>query len=349
MLYIWQVSEHISFMKRCLDLALEGLGAAEPNPLVGCVIVKDSEIVSEGYHKVYGGDHAEVMAIKNLPTSIDPADCQLYVSLEPCSHHGKTPPCADLIISKGFKEVIVGALDPNPLVSGKGLRKLKEADIEVIHGVMVSECRAINKKFFFFYENQRPYITLKWAQTKDHFMGRHVLDAHLGKQISSAASRTFVHKLRATHSAIAIGANTANMDNPRLTTRNYPGKDPLKVIISQRNSVEADLLLFKEGKTLVYNTLKEDQSEHYEYVLTKYRNFLEHVFNDLYDRGVQSILVEGGAMVLQSLIDHDLWNEAYCITGNVFWGSGVIAPKMTIDPASEFNLGEDTILHYKNS
>ncbi|MBL7917041.1 MAG: bifunctional diaminohydroxyphosphoribosylaminopyrimidine deaminase/5-amino-6-(5-phosphoribosylamino)uracil reductase RibD, partial [Bacteroidia bacterium] len=198
-----------SFILRTLTLAQKGLGAVSPNPLVGCAIVKDGEIVAEGYHQKFGEAHAEVNAINNLPKDINPADCTLYVNLEPCSHQGKTPPCADLIISKGFKKVVIANMDTNPLVGGKGIEKLRTAGIEVITGVCEQEAKFLNRRFFTFHEKKRPYIILKWAQTADGFISKLPVPADRNKNlISGEASRKLVHQMRAEEDAILVGKNT---------------------------------------------------------------------------------------------------------------------------------------------
>ncbi len=333
-------------MRRCIELAKQAEAYTAPNPMVGCLIVKGGEIVSEGYHKAYGTDHAEVMAISNMPSGLSPSDCTLYVNLEPCSHHGKTPPCADLIISKGFKKVVIGALDPNPMVGGTGAERLKQAGLEVEFPVLEAECKYLNRKFYHFHDKRLPYVTLKWAETKDGFIGRHINQSHLSNQISNEECRSFVHQLRAHNMAILIGANTANRDNPKLNLRFYEGNDPIKIILSKNNSVESDLQLFKEGKVLVYNALREDKTDDVEYVKLGHRAFVQHMLEDLYKRGIQSILVEGGSQVLQTFIDHAYWDEAIKIVSENNWETGIRAADIKREANFKESIGDNTIYQY---
>lgn len=333
-------------MARCLELAAKGAAFVAPNPQVGCVIVHRGSVVAEGYHHYFGGDHAEVDAIKQLPAHIPPAECTLYVNLEPCSHEGKTPPCANLIISKKFNKVVVGCLDPNPVVSGTGIEKLKQAGIEVIVGVLEAECTYLNRKFIHYFIKHRPFVCLKWAQTNDGYMGRNQDQMHLGSQISHEECRPLVHQLRAEHMGIVIGANTANKDNPLLDTRYYTGRNPVKIIVSINNTVNKSLKLFKEGKTWVYNSFKQEIDGEIEYIQLKHRHFLEQMLTDLYERGVQSILVEGGSQLLQSFIDLQLWDEAYKIVAPVTWGRGIPAPVFINREQSSRQIADNTVYHY---
>ncbi|MFY0643191.1 MAG: bifunctional diaminohydroxyphosphoribosylaminopyrimidine deaminase/5-amino-6-(5-phosphoribosylamino)uracil reductase RibD [Bacteroidia bacterium] len=337
------------WMQRCLELAIKGEGFVEPNPLVGCIIVHGDKMVAEGYHETFGEAHAEVNAIKNLSSELDPSECTLYINLEPCSHHGKTPPCADLIIEKGFAKVVIGDLDPNPKVAGGGLAKLKQAGIDTQVGVLSEQCRQINRRFYYYHTHKRPYITLKWAETANGFIGRHRAELHLSKQVSSNSSKAFVHHLRAIHRSIMIGSRTANQDNPKLTVRDWVGRNPLKLIVSKSNTINDGLQMFKEGETWIFNTLKEDDSDSPHYVKIKFHGFLENMFRYLHDQGIQSVLVEGGAELAQGLIDHNLWDEAYVIKSDVVWERGVKAPILNASINREENIGHDKISTYINS
>lgn len=347
-IFAMPTSQEEMYMQECLDLALQASAFVAPNPMVGCLIVKDGDIVAKGYHRALGQAHAEVMAVEALPADIDTKDCSLYVNLEPCAHHGKTPPCVELLIAKKFKEVVIGSLDPNPLVAGKGIAKLRTAGIVVKLNVLQEKCEFMNRKFYFYHQKKLPYITLKWAETKDGFIGRHTADLHASKQVSSDASKNFVHQLRADHMALMIGARTANLDNPLLTVRHVDGNDPLKIIVSRNNTVEPSLQLLKQGQTWIFNTLMESVQDELSYIKLKRHTFLEDMLDTLYREGIQSVLLEGGSQLAQSMIDHGYWNECYRITSNIEWNKGVPAPRIELSPKEEYHLGEDRIQRYFN-
>ncbi len=318
-------------MRRALELAQLGLGQVAPNPMVGCVIVYKDIIVAEGYHQQYGEAHAEVNAILNLSTTIDTKECTLYVTLEPCSHFGKTPPCADLLIKHQFKTVVVGCLDINPLVAGKGIEKLQTAGIEVITGVLEQECIKLNKRFFTFHQKKRPYIILKWAQTADDFISRLPLPTERADNwISSEASKVLVHQWRANESAILVGKNTVLADNPELTVRLVTGNNPLRLVIDKNLELPITSAIFsKKAFTIVYNSKKETSEGN---VLYKQLNFEENVIsqllNDLWQRNITSIIVEGGANVLNQFIEQNKWDEAQVfVNPNLFFEKGIKAPK----------------------
>ncbi len=335
-------------MSQCIELAKRGSAFVAPNPMVGCIVVYNEKVVSEGHHEFFGGPHAEVVAINSLTKDIDPRQSELYVNLEPCAHHGKTPPCADLIIEKGFKKVVIGSLDPNPEVAGKGADKLRAAGIEVVINILQKECEHLNRKFYFFHTNKLPYICLKWAETKDGFIGRHIADLYSGKQISGEESKEFVHQLRAEHMALMIGARTANLDNPKLTVRHVKGRDPLKLIVSRNNTVESSLRLLKEGQTWIFNTLSAEEVNGLRFVKLNRHTFLEEMLEYLHKQGVQSVLVEGGSQLAQSLIDHGYWNECYRICSPLEWKKGVPAPEIKARETEIIELGSDKVLHYLN-
>lgn len=273
------------YMRRALELARHGELDASPNPMVGAVIVDSSgRIIGEGWHRRCGEGHAEVNAVASVKDSSLLRDATMYVTLEPCSHYGKTPPCADMIVEKGIPRVVIGTLDPFAKVSGRGVAKLLAAGIEVETGMLERECRELNRKFMTAHRLHRPYITLKWAQSADGY-----IDGHISTPLTSVA----VHKLRATHDAILIGSGTALADNPTLTTRNFAGKSPLKIVLDRRRRLTPDMRLFSEGETVV---------------MTDHAN-LSEVVEWLYSRGVTSVLVEGGAEILKSFIGENLWDE----------------------------------------
>jgi len=340
-------SEH---MKRCLFLASHGLGKVAPNPMVGCVILHQGQVIGEGYHEQYGGPHAEVNAINSVADKDLLPESTLIVNLEPCSHQGKTPPCANLIIEKKIKRVIIGCEDPNPLVGGKGIEKLRAAGIEVITGVLRADCRELNKRFITYHEKKRPYIILKWAQTKDGFIS---LKAPLKKEdnwITSLESKKLVHQWRAQEQAIMIGTNTAILDNPELTVRLVEGENPLRVIIDEKLAIPFSSHIFSEDtETLVFTSLKAQDREHVKYLKTDFsRNILPFVMASLYERKINSIIIEGGAHLLNSFIEDSMWDEARVFTGDKFFKEGLRAPVVKGEEVSRISVGADELLLTRN-
>ncbi len=297
--------------------------------MVGCVIVYDNTIVAEGYHQNYGGPHAEVNAYSNLCEDIPLNECEIYVSLEPCTVYGKTPPCANLIVEKKPKIVYVGMLDPNPKVAGSGIKLIREAGIEVKVGYLKKECGSLIRKFSYYHLKKRPFITLKWAETADGYIGRLDSQKLKPKQISSKKNKALVHKLRANHQAILIGANTALLDDPKLNLRYWMGNNPVKIILSKDQYLKPSLKVFKAGRTLLFaNTNEYECSDNVEVVVLD--NFdLSTILSKLYELKIQSILIEGGLHVLQAFIDANFWNEAIVFKSNLKWQNGVLAPKMS--------------------
>jgi diaminohydroxyphosphoribosylaminopyrimidine deaminase/5-amino-6-(5-phosphoribosylamino)uracil reductase len=334
--------DHSTFMKQAFILAQKGLGHVSPNPLVGCVIVKDDKIIAEGYHQKFGGAHAEVNAILNLPSPIDPKDCTLYVNLEPCCHHGKTPPCTDLIIARGFKKVVVSNSDPNPLVAGIGIEKLKQAGIEVITGVCEKEGRYLNRRFFTFHEKKRPYIILKWAQTADGFISKWPLpDAKNENRISGEEAQTFVHQMRAAEDAILVGKNTVLNDDPFLTTRLVEGKNPLRVIITGNDIPKTFNVFNSDAKIVVFNPHKSEVKDHINYIRLHAGNAIPQILSSLYKMGVSSVLIEGGLYTLTCFISAGMWDEQHVfVNPALHFENGIQAPKTTL--SSDFQLvGKD--------
>jgi diaminohydroxyphosphoribosylaminopyrimidine deaminase/5-amino-6-(5-phosphoribosylamino)uracil reductase len=320
------------FMTHALFIAKLGWPEVAPNPMVGCVIVKDGEIVAEGYHQKYGEAHAEVNAINSLSKEINTADCTLYVTLEPCSHFGKTPPCAEMIVEKGFKKVVVCNLDPNPLVAGRGIDKLKNAGIEVITGVLEEEGRELNKRFFTFFEKKRPYYILKWAQTADGFISKLPVPENREENIIGDKEQQIKsHQLRANEMAIMVGKNTVLSDNPKLTTRLVKGKNPIRIFIDKSLEVPRSFNIYNvETKTLVFNSVKEGAENNIEfYKLDFEKNVLQQISNKLFDLKVQSVIVEGGAFLLSDFIKQKLYDEVIIYKNEELnFGSGVMAPKL---------------------
>lgn len=314
-------------MKRALQIARLGEGKVAPNPFVGCVLVHPVYgIIGEGWHQIYGGPHAEVNAVRSVQNEKWLGECTAYVTLEPCSHFGKTPPCADLLIEKGIQKVVVCNMDPNPLVAGKGIEKLRSTGIEVQTGILEKEGMQLNRFFFTSYIKKRPFITLKWAQTSDGFIAR---EDGSSKWISSAESRLRVHKWRAQHQAILVGSGTLRTDDPLLNVREWNGKSPIRVILDPDLKLPAHLHVFSDptSETWVLNQVKDESSGHLHYKKLNPSGFtLADVLDHLQKDGIQSLFIEGGSRMLQSFIDSGLWDEAFVFKSDVAFGTGIKAP-----------------------
>lgn len=331
-------------MDRCIEIAQKGKFHVAPNPMVGCLFVSNDVIISEGYHQKYGGSHAEVNAYQSIPSDIDPKTCDVYVSLEPCSYHGKTPPCSDLLIKIKPNRVVIGCLDLNPKVSGAGVKALEDAGIRVIVGVLEERCEQLNKYFFKAQKFNLPFVTLKWAQTKNKFMARKSSSIESSK-ISDSRNDSYVHELRAIHQAILVGSNTVNIDDPLLNVRYSEGNDPLKVVLSPNLSVDCKKQLFSVGQTLIYNKTSNELFDNFQLIKIDPFN-IEEILSDLFERGIHSILVEGGIQIIQSFLDSDLWDEAIVIESNNSWDDGQIAPLLNSSPVSVKQAYNDNITIY---
>jgi diaminohydroxyphosphoribosylaminopyrimidine deaminase / 5-amino-6-(5-phosphoribosylamino)uracil reductase len=344
---------HSKYMFRCLQLAIQGAGYVEPNPMVGAVLVYSDNIIGEGYHQQFGGPHAEVNCIasvsennkQHIPKST------MYVSLEPCAHFGKTPPCADLIIKNKIPKVVIGCRDPFKEVDGKGIEKLKAAGAGAVVelGILEKECIALNKRFFTFHKKQRPYIILKWAQSEDGMIAGADSERLL---ISNDYSNRLVHKWRSEAAAILVGTNTALLDNPELTTRLWPGKSPIRVLLDMNLRLPASLkLLDGVQQTIIFNTIKEgEESNLHYYKIDDSVDIIQQICTALFKLKVQSVLVEGGAKLLQSFIDAGLWDEARVITNqNLFIVNGLPAPVLQKYSSSEKidSTGDDITICYQ--
>jgi len=337
-------------MSRCLQLAELGMENVAPNPMVGAVLVFENKIIAEGYHQKYGEAHAEVNCINNVSEKdkhlIEKST--LYVSLEPCSHYGKTPPCADLIIQNKIKKVVVGCKDVYKEVAGRGIAKLENAVVEVISGVLEKECIELNKRFFTFHQKFRPYIILKWAQSFDGKIATHDDKRIL---ISNEYSNRLVHKWRGEEASILIGTATALKDNPFLTTRLWPGKNPIRIVIDKNDKLPASLNVFSgEAKTIIFTLLKNAASENLVYIKLEKEDFLEPLLHSLFEMNIQSLLVEGGAKTLQSFIDIGLWDEARVITNEkMLIENGITSPEMkAFILEKQETYFDDCISFYKN-
>jgi diaminohydroxyphosphoribosylaminopyrimidine deaminase / 5-amino-6-(5-phosphoribosylamino)uracil reductase len=315
-------------MQRCIELAKLGAGSVAPNPMVGAVLVYKERIIGEGYHRQYGHAHAEVNCI-NAVAEEDKVlipKSTIYVSLEPCAHFGKTPPCADLIIAKKIPTVVIGCRDPFKEVNGKGIEKLLAAGVEVICPVLEDECKELNKRFFTFHTLHRPYIVLKWAQTASGIIGN---DDHSRLLISNEFTNHLVHKWRSEEAAILVGTNTALFDDPSLTTRLWKGNNPIRLVLDMDLRLPASLQLFDGSiRTIVFNSLKHGEAGNLLYYLvTKDVSIVHQICNALYQLNIQSVLVEGGTQLLQSFIDENMYDEIRIITNtDLETATGIPAP-----------------------
>ena len=336
-------------MARCLELALNGLGHTATNPLVGCVIVHDSHIIGEGYHHIYGGLHAEVNAINSVADKSLLQNATLYVNLEPCSHWGKTPPCADLIIENKIPNVVVGTKDIYEEVNGRGIERLRNAEVNVEVGILEKESLKLNKRFFTFNIKKRPYIILKWAQTTDGYIAR---EDHSSKWISNEYSRLLTHQWRSEETAIMVGTNTAIYDNPNLSTRDMKARNPTRIVLDRELKLPQTHHLFDEAiPTIVFTEKLKESSDNLSFVQLDFasKDFLKHALEYLHNIGIQSIIIEGGAKLLQSFIDEELWDEARVFeAGKVFFENGIEAPKIKKLPSKKIVIDEDELHIFLN-
>jgi diaminohydroxyphosphoribosylaminopyrimidine deaminase/5-amino-6-(5-phosphoribosylamino)uracil reductase len=343
---------HSTYMQHVLRLAETGWPLVAPNPMVGCVIVKDNKVIAEGYHQKFGEAHAEVNAINSLGPGFDFSNCTLYVNLEPCSHQGKTPPCSDLIISKKFKKVVICNVDTNPLVGGKGIEKLKKAGIEVETGILEKEGRELNKRFFTFHEKKRPYIILKWAQTNDGFISQQPVPENKSENwITGDDNRKLVHEWRAQEQAIMVGTNTVICDDPELTVRMAEGKNPVRVTIDKDLKLKPDSKIFNDAsETLVFTRLDKASFGNTYFIKIDFsKTILPQILTKLFDSTISSLIVEGGATLLQSFINENLWDEARVFKNpHKNFGSGVKAPQLDMSNAIQVKSGMDHLLTIKN-
>jgi diaminohydroxyphosphoribosylaminopyrimidine deaminase/5-amino-6-(5-phosphoribosylamino)uracil reductase len=338
-------------MHRCLQLAKLGAGNVAPNPMVGAVLVYENEIIGEGYHQQYGQAHAEVNCINNVSNANQSLieKSTLYVSLEPCAHYGKTRPCADLIIKNKIPNVVVACRDSYEEVDGKGIQKLQQAGVNVIVGILEKEALELNKRFFTFHTKQRPYIILKWAQSGDAKIARQDFSA---VKISNDITNRLVHKWRSEEAAILVGTNTALYDNPSLTTRLWKGNNPVRLVIDLQLKLPASLHLFDGAvKTIVFNQVKQEvQNRIVFHKLPDGDNIIPHLLNALYQLNVQSVLVEGGAALLQSFIDQNYWDEARIITNEqLAMGNGINAPQLKNNVLMNTEIITDDLISFYQS
>lgn len=329
-------------MQRCIELAEKGLGNTYPNPLVGCVIVKNDEIIAEGWHKKAGAAHAEVDAIQKVIDKSILEECTLFVNLEPCNHFGKTPPCVNLIIDMRIPNVVIGCQDSNEKVSGKGIKKLIESGCNVITGVLEKECQTMNQRFFTYHEKKRPYIILKWAESKDGYIApKNQIEPFW---MTSSESKKLVHKWRAEETAILVGRVTAEKDNPCLTVREVEGENPIRIVIDKNLKLSTDLNLFNNNsKTIVFNAIKSGKNDTNNFIRIDFNILINNILSELYKLNIQSIIIEGGSKTLQSFIDENMWDEARIFTANKTLVEGVKAPTIEGGIISEEDIGGDQL------
>jgi len=335
--------DHNKYMRRCLELAQLGMGFVSPNPMVGTVIVHDGKIIGEGYHQKYGQAHAEVNAVNSVTDKSLLAQSTIYVSLEPCAHYGKTPPCADLIIKYQIPNVVIGCRDPFEEVNGKGIEKLRTAGIHVTVGVLEKECLDLNKRFFTRIQKHRPYIILKWAQTEDGFFAPADSNQFW---ITGEESRKLVHQWRGEEDAVLVGKNTAMIDNPQLNVRYGQGKSPKRIVIDRRLELPKHLHLFDQSvETFVINEVKTEFDDKIKYISLEDFNYYvpQYILYQLYLQDIQSVIVEGGANTLNQFIEAGLWDEARVFTGPVTLKQGIKAPVIQGEVVSIDEVGDDVL------
>ncbi len=339
------------YIRRCIELARNGLGTTYPNPLVGSVIVYDGKIIGEGWHKKSGESHAEVNAVKAVKDKSLLKKATIYVSLEPCSHFGKTPPCCDLIIKTNIPNVVIGTVDPNVKVAGNGIKKLIEAGIHVTVGVLEEECNALNKRFFTFHKKKRPFIVLKWAESQDGFIAPTEKLEKKPVWITNQYSRQLVHKWRTEEQAILVGTQTAIDDNPKLNARDWSGKNPIRLVIDQNNRIEKNNHIFdNQAVTIVFSksidTIKKENTI-FE-ILDFEKNIAEQIVQILYQHQIQSVIIEGGRQTLQTFIDANLWDEARVFVGSIKFKEGTQAPTLAKNQFKKQSIGTDELTQTKN-
>jgi diaminohydroxyphosphoribosylaminopyrimidine deaminase/5-amino-6-(5-phosphoribosylamino)uracil reductase len=331
------------YMKMCIDLASKGFPKAMPNPLVGCIIVYRDKIIGTGYHQVYGENHAEVNAINSVEDKSLLNDSTLYVTLEPCVHFGKTPPCANLIVQSKIPRVVIGSLDTFSEVNGKGIEALREAGVTVKTSVLEGECRALNKRFFTFHEKKRPYIILKWAKSSDGLIAPKNQTEPFW--MTGKESKKLVHQWRGEETAILVGKNTVIIDNPLLTTREIKGDNPIRILIDKNLSLATNYAVFNnEATTLVVNESKESQR----HVKVDFNSFFPSLMKALHQRGIQSLIVEGGAITLNSFIASNYWDEARVFTSKKILGNGIQSPVIELDINENTFIDNDKLDYYFN-
>ena len=331
------MQKHEFYIKRCLQIAINGLGTTRPNPMVGAVVVYEDEIIGEGFTSAYGDNHAEVNAINSVTDKSLLTKSKLYVTLEPCSHFGKTPPCSNLIVKHNIPEVIIGCVDDNPEVAGKGIAKLEASGCKVTVGVLEAECKAHHNRFFTFHNKKRPYIILKWAETKDGFIAPISKDEQKPVWITNVYSRQLVHKWRTEEQAILVGTSTVTEDNPSLTVRDWTCENPIRIVLDRESKLNSDFNVFNDEAETIRITNEQIDFN---------KPIAIQIADILYKNNINSIIIEGGAKTLQTFIDEDLWDEARVFTGDVEFKTGIKAPKLKGKLISESRIKNDLLKIY---
>ena len=341
---------HEYYIKRCLEISKQGIGTTRPNPSVGAVLVVDDKIVGEGFTSPYGGNHAEVNAISSVKNDEDLKKATMYVTLEPCSHYGKTPPCADLIVKSGIKKVVIGCVDVNEVVAGRGVEGLKNAGCDVIVGVLENECKVHHKRFFTFYTKKRPYIILKWAQTLDGYIAPKYREKQTPVWITNKTSRQLVHKWRSEEHSILVGTTTVLDDNPSLDVRSWTGENPLRIVIDKDLKIPKELKVYDGSVKTIF--INQKVTTHNDNLFFEKINFSEpiayQVCKVLFKHKVQSLIVEGGRKTIQTFIDENLWDEARVFSGSVAFNEGTMAPLLDLPFINQENLMGDSLKTYIN-
>jgi diaminohydroxyphosphoribosylaminopyrimidine deaminase/5-amino-6-(5-phosphoribosylamino)uracil reductase len=345
------VKIHEKYIERCIQLAKNGLGTTYPNPMVGSVIVYEDTIIGEGWHKKAGEPHAEVNAINSVKDKSLLKKATIYVSLEPCSHFGKTPPCSDLIIKNEIPQVVIGTVDPNVKVAGNGIKKLIEAGIKVTVGVLEKECHELNKRFFTFHQKKRPYIILKWAESQDGFISPKVKSEQKPVWITNSYSRQLVHKWRSEEQAILVGTQTVIDDNPKLDVRDWTGNNPVRIILDQKNRIAENSQVFdNQTKTIVFSKATTNiNKENLIFDIVDFeKNIASQVADAIYKHQIQSVIIEGGRQTLQTFIDANLWDEARVFKGNILFKEGTKAPILSGSYLEKHLIGQDELIIFRN-
>ncbi|WP_299392607.1 bifunctional diaminohydroxyphosphoribosylaminopyrimidine deaminase/5-amino-6-(5-phosphoribosylamino)uracil reductase RibD [uncultured Gelidibacter sp.] len=334
---------HEKYIRRCIDIAKNGLGTTAPNPMVGCVIVHDHKIIGEGFTSPYGGAHAEVNAINSVKDQSLLSHATLYVTLEPCSHFGKTPPCADAIITHKIPKVVIGTVDTHSKVAGRGIEKLIASGCDVIVGVLEDEVKTHHKRFFTFHNKQRPYVILKWAETADGFIAPLTKNEKKPVWITNQISRQLVHKWRTEEQAILVGTNTVLEDNPSLTARDWSGKNPIRIVLDKNSRLPKDAAVFDEkAKTIIIS--EQNSTEILEDIKWDSKETIaQQICTILFQNDINSVIIEGGRQTLQTFIDENVWDEVRIFTGPVNFGSGTPAPKCSGTLISKEKIIDDTL------
>lgn len=347
------MNTHEKYIKRCIELAKNGFGTTYPNPMVGSVIVYNDQIIGEGWHKKAGEPHAEVNAVRSVKDKSLLKKATIYVSLEPCSHFGKTPPCCDLIIANEIPNVVVGTVDPNEKVAGNGIKKLIEAGANVTVGILEEECYELNKRFFTYHNKKRPYIILKWAESQDGFLApeKQIDEERKPVWITNTYSRQLVHKWRSEEQAILVGTQTVIDDNPKLNVRDWSGNNPVRVVLDQNNRISEESFIFDDSvKTIIFTKSEINFSaENTTFEVIDFnQNIIPQILAVLHQNQIQSIIIEGGLKTLQAFIDQNIWDEARIFIGKTIFDKGTKAPIIQKKTIAKTNIQNDELIHVRN-